>query len=174
MGRLLRWLFFASLSVIMLLQLRGMDGKLITPDTPYGIVGYELAFTAVRADAIIAVWRSMDVIEAVKVSLGFDVFFLLVYPWFFRTSVQLLRRDDGTTFQGVGQTLAGAVLACLPLDALENALLWRMLDQGASPPLTVIAGLAAALKFLLVLATGLWCLVALSRRVIGTPSPASR
>jgi hypothetical protein len=165
MGGILRWLFFASLSVILLLQLRGLDRQLMTPDTPFGIVGYELAFTAARASAMLAAWRAQDLLETVRVSLGLDVAFLLAYPWFFRSSVQLLRRHDGSHFDRWGATLAGVVLFCTPLDLSENLLLWRMLETGANSGGTVATGVVATLKFLLVLMTGGWTLLALSRRI---------
>jgi hypothetical protein len=175
MGSILKWLFFASLSVILMLQLRGLDSTLLSPDTPFGIVGYELAFTADRARAILDAWRSMDVLETVRVSLGLDVAFLLTYPWFFRVSCQLLRRQDGTRFDALGATLARWVLACTPLDLIENLVLWRMLETSVTPSAAALAGVAATIKFLLVLAAGLWCLVALSRRFTqGRPTPASR
>ena len=162
--RLFRWLFLATLSLVLMVQLRLIDGALTSPDTPWGIVGFELAFTRERAAAIIAVWRSMSVTESALVSLGVDVVFLLVYPFMFRCLVQLLRRDDGSGFQRLGASLAAAVLACIPLDALENALLWRELVAGASTPLAVTAGVAASLKFLLVVVTAAWCGAALIRR----------
>ena len=40
--RLFKWAFFASLSLILMLQLRGLDEPLHTNDT-HGIVAYELA-----------------------------------------------------------------------------------------------------------------------------------
>ncbi len=163
--RFFGWLFLATLSLVLMVQLRLIDGALTSPDTPWGIVGFELAFTQGRAAGIIAVWRSMGVTENALVSLGVDVAFLLVYPFMFRSLVQLLRRDDGSGFQRIGGWLVTAVLACIPLDALENALLWRMLDAGASPPLAVAAGVAASLKFVLVLVTAAWCGAALIRRV---------
>lgn len=164
MGVILRWFFFASLSVILMLQLRALDHALISPDTPFGIVGYELAFTAERARAILEVWRSMDVLETARVSLGLDVAFLLAYPWFFRTSAQLLMRKDTAAFDRVGRRLALAVLACTPLDLTENLILWRMLETGVTPVFAALAGIVATLKFVLILATGVWCLIALSRR----------
>lgn len=162
--RFFGWLFLATLSLVLMVQLRLIDGALASPDTPWGMVGFELAFTRERAAAMIAVWRSMGVTESALVSLGVDVVFLLVYPFMFRRLLQLLRRDDGSTFQRIGEWLATAVLVCIPLDALENALLWRMLDAGASTPLAMAAGVAASLKFLLVVVTAAWCGAALIRR----------
>lgn len=168
--RLLRWLFLATLSLVLMVQLRLIDGTLTSPDTPWGIVGFELAFTREQAAAFIAVWRSMGVTESALVSLGVDVAFLLVYPFMFRSLVQLLRRDDGSNFQRIGARLSAAVLACIPLDALENALLWRELVAGASAPLAVAAGVAASCKFLLVLVTAAWCAGALVQRLFPRPT----
>ena len=177
MSRALTWLFFATLSLILLLQLRGIDAPLVTDVTPWGIVSYELAFTTARAQAMLDTWRIAGVTESARVSLGVDVGFLLVYPWFFRWSVALLRRPGfstpGTTFDRLGATLRTAVLGCIGLDALENWLLWRMIEDGASQPAAMLAGLSASAKFLLVLATTLWCLVAISRRFAHPSTSAS-
>lgn len=178
MSRTLTWLFFATLSLILLLQLRGIDAPLVTDTTPWGIVGYELAFTEARARVILETWRMAGVTESARVSLGVDVGFLLVYPWFFRWSVALLRRPgfstSGTSFDRWGARLATAVLGCSVLDALENWLLWHMIERGASQPFVLVAGVVATLKFLLVLATTCWCLVAISHRVLRPSTSASR
>jgi hypothetical protein len=168
--RVLRWLFLATLSLVLLVQLRLIDGALTSPDTPWGIVGFELAFTSTRATAIMAVWRSMGVTDNALVSLGVDVAFLLVYPFMFRSLVQLLQRGDGSAFQRFGARLSAAVLACIPLDALENALLWRELAAGASTPLALAAGMAASIKFLLVFVTAAWCVGALVQRLFPRPA----
>ncbi len=168
--RFLGWLFLATLSLVLVVQLRLIDGALTSPDTPWGIVGFELAFTQVRAAEMLSVWRSMGVTESALVSLGVDVAFLLVYPFMLRSLVQLLRRDDGSDVQRIGAWLASAVLVCVPLDALENALLWRMLVAGASTPLALIAGAAATIKFLLVFLTVAWCAGALFRRLFPRPA----
>jgi hypothetical protein len=97
--RVLRWLFLATLSLVLMVQLRLIDGPLTSPDTPGGIVGFELAFTGARATAIMAVWRSMGVTDNALVSLGVDVGFLLVYPFMFRSLVLLLQHGDGSAFQ---------------------------------------------------------------------------
>lgn len=178
MSRALIWLFFATLSVILLLQLRGIDAPLVTDMTPWGIVGYELAFTAERAQAMLDAWKDAGVTESVRVSLGVDVGLLLVYPWFFRWSIALLRRPGfstpGTAFDRWGATLATAVLACTVLDALENGLLWRMTERGASSGSALLAGVAATSKFLLVFAATGWCLAAISRRLTRAAAPTAR
>ena len=158
-----RWLFLASLSVILLLQLRGFDAPLRSPETPGGIVGLELAFTPERAQAIVDRWQQMGVIETARVGLGVDFGFLLIYPAFFWYSAHLLTaRSRLASWRGrrLGQWLGPAVLACTPLDALENLMLWRVVSDAVTPERVLIASVAATLKFLLVGSTALWCLVA--------------
>jgi hypothetical protein len=176
MSRLLIWLFFATLSLILLLQLRGIDAPLAAV-TPGGIVAYELAFTSARAREILDSWRIAGVTESARVSLGVDVGFLLVYPWFFRWSVQLLRQPrfthPGSTMDRAGAALGAAVLACTPLDAAENWALWRMIEAGPDATLAALAGVAASLKFLLIAVTTGWCLTVLSRRLLSSSSAPS-
>jgi hypothetical protein len=162
---MLRWLFLATLSAILLLQLRGLDEPLRTPDTPQGIVGFELAATRTEAARMLAAWRSAGVLEAAKVSLGVDMGFLLAYPFFLRSTVGLLRRRvrAGRLARG-GDLLARAVLACIPLDLVENLLLWRMVDGGATAWGAGAAAACAGVKFLLVAAAAGWSLVALVAR----------
>ena len=158
-----RWLFFATLSIILLLQLRGLDGPL-REAAPGGIVGYELAWSASGANEYLSAWRG-DLLEAAKVSLGVDFAFLLAYPFLFATSIGLLTRHPLTgRFDQFGSQLKRAVLLCIPLDATENLALWRMIDHGASDALAHLATICAVLKFALVIAAALWCLIAISRR----------
>jgi len=165
--RLLTWAFFATLSLILMLQLRALDTDLRLPETPRGIVGYELAWSGARADSIITVWTRNDVTETAKVSLGIDFVYLIAYPLMFFTGARLLRRDPLQTFDRVGRWLGRGVLACIPLDAAENLLLWRMIDQGGSDQLAHLATLCASFKFLLVILVAIWCLAAVIRRISG-------
>lgn len=171
--RLLTWLFFATLSLILMLQLRGFDETLRTADAPGGIVGYELAWSAARSRTYLDAWRSADALETAKVSLGVDFAFLLAYPLMFASGVALLmRRPASGTFDRVGAILGRAILLCMPLDATENMALWRMIDRGASEPLAHLAAICAAIKFLAVIAAALWCVAAIVRKFM-TRRPAS-
>ncbi len=160
-----RWLFFATLSVILMLQLRGFDESL-RADAPGGIVGYELAWSASRANEYLSAWRSTDALEMAKVSLGVDFAFLLAYPLMFATGMALLvRQPISGRFDQFGSHLRKAVLLCIPLDAAENLALWRMIDHGASDVLAHLATVCAVIKFLLVIAAALWSVSALARRL---------
>jgi hypothetical protein len=171
--RILIWAFFATLSAILFVQLRGLDEPLHLTETPGGIVGYELAWDAPKAQAMIDAWKQNDAIEAAKVSLGVDFVFLLAYPLMFFYGAQLLVRTPvASSFDQRGAVLAKAVLACIPLDAVENLLLWRQLDGGASAFTAHLAAICAGIKFLLVILTALWCVAALGRRVLSPSSPS--
>ena len=65
--RFFGWLFLATLSLVLMVQLRLIDGALASPDTPWGMVGFELAFTRERAAAMIAVWSSMGVTDSAMI-----------------------------------------------------------------------------------------------------------
>jgi hypothetical protein len=162
----IRWLFFAILSLVLMLQLRGFDDVLRTDETPRGIVGYELAWSAARADSMLVVWKRVDALETAKVSLGVDFAFLLSYPLFFAASIALLRRNrPASQLMSLGAWLQRAVLFCIPFDAIENLALWRMIDRGASDGMAHLATMASVLKFALVLAAVTWLLAALVQRM---------
>lgn len=167
---MLRWLFFATLSVILMLQLRGIDAPL-QEAAPGGIVGYELAWSAARANDYLTAWRG-DLLETAKVSLGVDFAFLLAYPFMFATGAALLvRRPIAGAFDRFGDAIRKVVLLCIPLDAIENLSLWRMIDHGANDGLAHLATICAAIKFGLVIVAALWCISALGRRIT-SPKPA--
>lgn len=169
--RIFGWLFLATLSLVLMVQLTFLGRPLHVPEAPAGIVSFELAFTPERAAAIADAWRKEGVLETARVSLGLDVVFLLIYPAFFALSVGLLRTavqryaPHSTTprVHDLGRPLMWLVLLCTPLDALENYLLWQILAEGATPARTLLAGTAATIKFLLVATALVWCLIAVAR-----------
>jgi len=170
--RVITWAFLATLSLVLMVQLRGLDSDLRLPDVPNGIVSYELAWSDTRAATVIDAWRSAGVIEQAKVSLGVDFAFLLAYPFMFSVGAALLvRTTTAARFDRIGQTLSRAVLCCIPLDATENIVLWRMLDAGASSLLAHIGTICAVIKFALVLMTAIWCAAAIGRRVMLSGKP---
>ena len=164
---LLRWTFFATLSLILWLQMRGLNESLTTPDTPLGLVGYEIAWSATRATSIVDAWRSQSLLETAKVRLGLGFAFLLAYPLMLRTGATLLLRlPPANAFDRFGQVIRRAVLLCMPLDVVSNLALWRMLDHGATPSVVHLASISAVVRFVLVIGTTLWCLAAIVRKFI--------
>lgn len=171
--RFLGWLFWATLSLILLLQLRGIGAPLEMAGAKWGIVSYELAFTADRAREILTLWKNAGVLESARVSLGVDGAFLVAYPMLFFTSIRLLRdyvMRKTDPLGAMARVLSLSMLACIPLDALENVLLWHMIDTGTTDAGALLAGIAASTKFLLVLLGTAWCLAVIARRLTTRPA----
>ncbi len=168
-----RWLFFAILSLVLFLQLRGFDESLRGEQSPRGIVGYELAWSREGADMYLTAWRQTDALETAKVSLGVDFAFLIAYPLMFTSLIGLLLGSQRSeAMLRAGALLKRAVLLCMPLDAAENLALWRMIDHGASDGLAHLATVCASVKFLLVIAAALWCVAAIGARLTGRAKKA--
>ncbi len=167
---LLRWMFFATLSLVLFLQLLSLDYSLVTTEARWGTLSYELAVTSQRAADILTSWKNSGVTETAKVRLGLDMAFLIAYPLFFRSWITWLYQDSGERIFRIGAPLARAVLLCAPLNLMENLALLRMLDAGASSGLALLATSAAAIKFVLVAAAAVWCAWALSRKLVARPA----
>ncbi len=166
--RLLGWLFWATLTPILFIQLLGIGAPLELPGVPWGVVSLELAFTVSRASEILGIWKSAGVSESALVSLGVDGAFLVAYPMLLFTSMRLLLTravPASAPLHQTGARLAWATLVCIPLDAVENLLLWRLVVRGVaqtvSGPTVLLAGIAASLKFLLIAAAIAWMVAAL-------------
>lgn len=135
-------------TVAMWLLLRGPER--VMQSRGYGIVPYELAFSAQRAGAILDTWGSAGR-EAARQSLWMDFGFMPAYGVFFASLTLLVTRAQRRWWQRVGLGLVAAPLAAMLLDGLENLMLLAILDAaGAVPPASVlVAGVAATLKFTL-------------------------
>jgi hypothetical protein len=121
-----------------------------------GIVAYELAGTAERADAILEAWGDEGRAVARR-SLILDFAFLFTYGTFlFLAGCALADALPRTTafprlLAHGARGFAWAGAAAAGLDALENTALLIMLERGGSTLLSAMAYTAASLKFLLVL-----------------------
>ena len=119
----------------------------------YGIVSYELAFTAERADTILEAWGSTGVQQARR-SLLIDFGFIPAYGIFFAGITLLIARVQIGYLQSSGLVLVLAVFVAALCDVLENLMLLSLLGQAGAVPAAPppIAGVAASIKFLILLA----------------------
>ena len=150
------------------------------PENAIAVIGMAGKFPG--AESVSAFWRNLragvesivdlstdellanGVTESALVSLGVDGAFLVAYPMLLYTSIRvLLDRAVAAPhpLHRLGTRLAWASLACIPLDALENVLLWRVVSRGAAGSDILLAGIAASLKFLLIAAALIWIVAAL-------------
>ena len=149
-----RWIAFALLSAAALAAAAALSKQgagLVTPQAPYGVLSYEFAWNAARAEAILGSWsdRTHDAVRQIRLDFGF----LLLYPLAFSLGCAALAGSPRGSYPLLGAILAWAVLAAAPLDALENYALLRMLARSPSDSLARLAALCAGLKFALVLAS---------------------
>jgi hypothetical protein len=132
----------------------------------YSIVSLQLAATAPAAQRIVDAWRAAMVVDAAWLNLKIDFAFLLVYPPALALACRSLARRLAA-HNPLGNGLGYAVLACTPLDALENLGLMHMLRHDASGPVAALTTACALPKFALVAAAilyGISALLALGRR----------
>lgn len=134
----------------------------------YGIVRYELAGSAERALRMYSAWGETGR-EAARMSLRYDVPYLLVYPFLFSSLTLRAARTATGRLATLGTWLAVAPFVAAVLDALEDLALWRALDLFQQPPdsLLLFAALAAGTKFLLLGASTLYALAMAVKRLKG-------
>ncbi len=132
------------------------------PLHPNTIIWLELAFTPSNAMAILKSWGDVGRAAALE-SLILDVgFILLGYAPLLASACLLIESRIGQWLRPVVELLALGALIAGGLDLVENAALWGVISHPLDPPalLTWTAGIAAAIKFLLVLAAGAFVLLA--------------
>ncbi|MFP4500828.1 MAG: hypothetical protein ACLFTT_07510 [Candidatus Hydrogenedentota bacterium] len=120
----------------------------------YGILSFEFAATAARAERILETWGHAGV-RAAQVHIWLDYAFLLAYSTAFAAgcvwALRRFARHRGPETKAVllGRLLAFAMWGAGLCDALENAALLRMLYAGVEPAYPAIAFVCAAVKFIL-------------------------
>lgn len=155
-SRRTQWQGFAAatvLSLILMVALNASATALRTEEAPLGIVSYEFAFTATKADAILDSWDPSGKIAA-AFNLGLDYLFLFAYSASIALGCALVATANGVGgawFSKVGITLAWLQFLAAGFDAVENYALLRMLFSGGDDRLAAIAAYCAIVKFVLVL-----------------------
>lgn len=149
----LRGLVFAILATIaglvMLFRLGPLDDVLRTR-VPGGILAFEFAWTGEAAEAILSAWRGLEPVAILQTR--WDFLFLLTYPVALSVACVMLSDAPANPVAMIGVFVAWAVLAAVPLDAMENlAMLW-MLEHGAREGLAKLATGCAGVKFTVLLA----------------------
>jgi hypothetical protein len=134
------------------------------PLQPYGIVGYEFAWTPARAREMFQVWGEAGR-QVARESLWIDFGFMPAYALLFGgLALNAARRAESAWARRLGTWAAGLPFGAWALDGLENVMLLRALASPQAPPAgaLAVAGAAAAVKFGLLAACavymlGVWC-----------------
>lgn len=181
MSRFLSWPKSQSLLVIVLLSVSLVLGfmfyfQLLNRDlAPYTIVEFELAWTAAKAQAMLATWGEAGQ-AAARQSLVVDFAFMPTYALGMAALTLLAARSQIGRWQTLGLWLVLAPLAAWALDVVENVNLMALVDHTANPVASAvtIASWAATIKFLLLIVCILYWLFALIARglALTRPKPA--
>jgi hypothetical protein len=121
------------------------------PLQPYTIVDFELAWTPGRAAQLLAAWGPAGA-QTARESLWVDFGFIPPYALFFAGATLLAARTARGRWQTIGLWLTLGPFVAGALDAAENLCLLNVLSSAApSAVVLLVAGLAAAIKLLIVL-----------------------
>jgi hypothetical protein len=118
-----------------------------------------MPFSSARARMIVESWNKDQRAKAAERQTKADFFMLLIYPVVFSLACVILSETVGGSMHSIGIGLSWAVLCCMPLDALENVRILKMLDGLTDKPIPQITTVAAILKFILVLSALLYIIV---------------
>ena len=160
-GRLL-WLFAAGTLIFGLAQLPAI-GEMT--DRGAGIIEFELAATAARAQEIVSGWGE-EGRSAARQSLLLDYPYLIFYGLFLAGACAAVADRAAQRGQAglarFGRPMALAALGAAGADAVENAALLAVAGQHTDQPWPAIAALFAVIKFALAIAAMLYALVGLA------------
>lgn len=147
-------LLFATVG--MMYWLNTMDIRLndAGSDIRKGIVELELPWTPERAEHVVSVWERNGVIDIAKTQTGYDFLLLLLYPLTLSLACTMLAGSDKLFVVHLFLVLSWLALLCIPLDALENLLIFRMLEWETQTPLPQVTSMIASLKFSVIVLTG--------------------
>lgn len=135
----------------MMMQLQEHGRPLNNPEACLGIVSLELPFTKEKAAGIIHSWKGEGLTIA-RVNIQKDFLFLLLYPLAFSMALVLASESKTVGWGRSYLLMSWLSLAMMPLDAMENLLMLKMIDTGPTVVTALATSLAAGTKFLILLA----------------------
>ncbi len=125
------------------------QGKpLVTTAAPNGILSYEFSWSRSGAQTILDSWGGLAPVA--REQLIWDYPFLILYPLLLSLACGMLGDSLGNARAVVGAFVSWGVLLAGPLDAIENYVLLKMVESGASEGMAKVAGWCAGIKFMLV------------------------
>jgi hypothetical protein len=152
-----RGLWITGIAALVLFVLLGVIDEDVKETGGPGIISFEVEFTSENARETLAHWGE-DGRDSAVLSLWLDYAFLVAYAAFFSLAVVAVTETL--------QWRRWAFLATFPLaaavcDAIENAALLMTIGQDGDQPWPLIAGVFAAVKFLLLIPAQLFVLIGL-------------
>lgn len=143
------WLLL-PLTWVVMFCLQRIGRSLVTTAAPHGIVSFELAGDAIRANAITDSWLSPGAHFDAGLSLGLDYLFMPLYASAIALCCVLLSRSLSPMFVTLGALLAWAQFVAALLDAVENYALINVLQAEQGNLWPAVARGCALPKFMFV------------------------
>jgi hypothetical protein len=163
-----------GMTIILMVTFAVIGGPLTTSSAPNGIVSFELAFTASKAQAILDSWDATATLLAVF-GLGLDYLLMLMYA----TALSLGCLWAGQALHlkhwplaSVAIPLAWLQVFAAILDAVENLGLLVITLRPVNAGWILVAGVCAAAKFALLFSALVYIFYALAIRFVTGLRPA--
>jgi len=156
-----QYFIILSLSLIFfIVVMRYLDSYLITEESPYGIVSFELAKDISKSTSIIDSWNDTARIAA-GISLGLDFLFLLVYSLFIAVLIGRLNNSlwKDRSFYAIGKFLILTIFIAAAFDSVENVALIKIMLGDGREVWSLIAYYFAFLKFIIILSCIIYIII---------------
>ena len=137
-------------TLVMFLVMRWQGAVLVSPQSPLGIIDFELARTPGRLRELLFFWNLDDVLHHIYL----DFLFIAAYGWFLYTACSATGNSRAPVFSGMA-------LSAAAFDVLENLLMMLVITGRFSAALLQVIFFCAVLKFLLLALVLLFLLVSL-------------
>jgi hypothetical protein len=172
-----RWLWILGIAMLGLFAVELLyDGRMQDAGS-FGVIDFELAFSAGRAQEIVRAWGDAGH-DAAVASLWFDFLYLIAYGLFLCLAVRAV--GDGLRARGREALAApAAAISLLPLigaasDAVEDVFLLLVLGGHLPSTGPLLAGSFATLKFACVAVTLVYLLAGLGTMALTRRSAPAR
>ena len=137
---------FSALTIVIFGVFRIAEPFLRTSAAPSGIVSFELAGSANKAQAIIDSWDTNARLYT-SFGLGFDYLFMPVYAFALSLGLLLASSNKISWYRPLAAWMGWGVFVAALFDSVENYALWKVLIGGAFSPYPEIAAICATIKF---------------------------
>lgn len=140
------------------------QGALIVQRVPGGIAALEMPWSSAQAQDDLARLHA-DGRDVLRDNLKLDFLFLLLYPLAISLACATMAHLETDKYRVVGFACAWAVLAALPLDAIENTSMLAMLSGRTDAPWPQLSTICATFKFAVTLGGLFYFVVTLLHQV---------
>lgn len=156
-------LWSGAFTIIIMIVLRIIDQSLTTPETPNGIIGFELIKNIHHAETIMNIWGEHGRMMA-ALSVGIDFLYIVSYSiflWLATFSIGKKLNGYSGILSKSGYRLSWLIFLAGTFDIIENYALIKMLNGVHNQLWATTAYYFSLLKFAIVIITLLYLILGL-------------